>query len=349
MGLCKCPKRKVTNLFCFEHRVNVCENCLVTNHQQCIVQSYLHWLQDSDYSPLCTLCNQQLSDEDAGPCVRLVCYDLFHWNCLDRYAQQMPAHTAPAGYTCPTCKVGIFPPPNLISPVADVLRNLLSKVNWARAGLGLPLIEEPNIPVPSEKALKDTPQEKVVPLRAEAALNASPAVGAPPSVSVPPAPLASPPNYTRPSAQVPPYTSTPTVAHGNHGSAHSVIGVDTGATSRVQDRTTGYGVDPRKLFDSTKGDDIFNMSHDHDEDKYKRRSAFNWLAKWFKSIDKKRKKDPNAVRKRFLMVLLLGIIGFITFVVILSKLGRDSAENDPFLDPLANPNIRNQEANQPAG
>lgn len=32
MGLCKCPKRKVTNLFCFEHRVNVCEHCLVANH-----------------------------------------------------------------------------------------------------------------------------------------------------------------------------------------------------------------------------------------------------------------------------------------------------------------------------
>uniref|UniRef100_A0A8D0L302 Zinc finger protein-like 1 n=1 Tax=Sphenodon punctatus TaxID=8508 RepID=A0A8D0L302_SPHPU len=32
MGLCKCPKRKVTNLFCFEHRVNVCESCLVANH-----------------------------------------------------------------------------------------------------------------------------------------------------------------------------------------------------------------------------------------------------------------------------------------------------------------------------
>lgn len=32
MGLCKCPKRRVTNLFCFEHRVNVCEHCMVTNH-----------------------------------------------------------------------------------------------------------------------------------------------------------------------------------------------------------------------------------------------------------------------------------------------------------------------------
>ncbi|KIH48014.1 hypothetical protein ANCDUO_21920, partial [Ancylostoma duodenale] len=32
MGLCKCPRKKVTNLFCFEHRVNVCEHCLVENH-----------------------------------------------------------------------------------------------------------------------------------------------------------------------------------------------------------------------------------------------------------------------------------------------------------------------------
>ena len=32
MGLCKCPKKKVTTQFCFEHRVNVCEHCLVANH-----------------------------------------------------------------------------------------------------------------------------------------------------------------------------------------------------------------------------------------------------------------------------------------------------------------------------
>ena len=39
--------------------------------------------------------------------------------------------------------------------------------------------------------------------------------------------------------------------------------------------------DPRKLFDLTK-DDMMNISHDHDEDKYKRRSAFQWFQKWFK-------------------------------------------------------------------
>lgn len=34
MGLCKCPKRQVTNQFCFEHRVNVCEHCMVASHQK---------------------------------------------------------------------------------------------------------------------------------------------------------------------------------------------------------------------------------------------------------------------------------------------------------------------------
>jgi hypothetical protein len=101
MGLCKCPKRRVTNQFCFEHRVNVCEHCMVTNHPkvsffflyfmdcykelfgfrrevkhvfsllQCIVQSYLQWLQDSDYNPICELCTKELATED---CVRLICY-----------------------------------------------------------------------------------------------------------------------------------------------------------------------------------------------------------------------------------------------------------------------------------
>nr|CAD7194796.1 unnamed protein product [Timema douglasi] len=103
----------------------------------CIVQSYLQWLQDSDYNPICELCTKELATED---CVRLICYHVYHWACLDQYARQLPATTAPAGYTCPSCKVGIFPAVNLVSAVADVLREKLAGVNWARAGLGLPLV-----------------------------------------------------------------------------------------------------------------------------------------------------------------------------------------------------------------
>lgn len=38
---------------------------------QCIVKSYLNWLQDSDYNPVCTLCNGSLAEGDV---VRLICF-----------------------------------------------------------------------------------------------------------------------------------------------------------------------------------------------------------------------------------------------------------------------------------
>jgi len=139
MGLCKCPKRKVTNQFCFEHRVNVCEYCMVSSHSTCPVQSYLQWLQDSDYNPNCFFCESPLAGEE---CVRLTCYHLFRWSCLDAHCRSLPPDTAPAGYVCPIpgCNTPIFPPENLVSPVADKLRSVLQDVNWARAGLGLPLL-----------------------------------------------------------------------------------------------------------------------------------------------------------------------------------------------------------------
>lgn len=342
MGLCKCPKKKVTNLFCFEHRVNVCEYCLVANHNKCIVQSYLQWLQDSDYSPDCPLCSRNLSDESCGECVRLTCYDVFHFGCLNQYAQKLPANTAPAGYTCPTCKSGIFPPSNMASPVADMLRQMLSKVNWARAGLGLPLIEEPvhvpappppkaATPTPNGDVNRSTPVEEALSTPVTATLTNLSTLGASPA-----------PNTTRPSAQVPPYTATPS-RPPTGPQTHSVISVDAGTSVRGQEKQQN---DPRKLFDSTK-EDIFNLSHDHDDDKYRRRPAMDWLNKWLRSRDTnpKRglKKDPMTVRKKFLIVLLIGVIGFLTVIVIFSKLGRDAADDDPFLDPMANPNIRVKE------
>ncbi|XP_044728804.1 zinc finger protein-like 1 [Chrysoperla carnea] len=140
MGLCKCPQRRMTNQFCFQHKSNVCEYCMIHYHPKCIVQSYLQWLQDSDYDPICQLCKtKELEAED---CIRLTCYHVFHWSCLDSWARNLPSDTAPAGYKCPSCYSPLFPPPNLISPVADVLKEKLAGVNWARTGLGLPLLTE---------------------------------------------------------------------------------------------------------------------------------------------------------------------------------------------------------------
>ncbi|KAH7710194.1 Protein Y45G12B.2 a [Aphelenchoides avenae] len=134
MGLCKCPKRKVTQLFCFEHRVNVCESCLVSSHESCVVQTYLSWLTDSDYDPNCLLCAEPLPSKET---VRLKCLHVFHWSCLNARAGQLPETTTPAGYKCPACLDVIFPSPNQTSPVVDQLRQKLGSVNWGRVGLGL--------------------------------------------------------------------------------------------------------------------------------------------------------------------------------------------------------------------
>ena len=103
------------------------------------MQSYLRWLQDSDCKPVCEICNENLSN---GDCVRLTCYHVYHWACLDNYARNLPPTTAPSGYLCPTCESQIFPRNNLVSPVADVLKEKLATVNWARAGLGMPLVRK---------------------------------------------------------------------------------------------------------------------------------------------------------------------------------------------------------------
>jgi len=53
-------------------------------------------------------------------------------------------------------------------------------------------------------------------------------------------------------------------------------------------------------------------------------------------------KDPNAGIKRFFIILVLALIGFVTLIIIFAKLGRSVTDSDPFLDPMANPNIRVQ-------
>ena len=93
-----------------------------------MVQSYLLWLQDSDYSPDCEFCSRPLAEE---VCARLVCYHVFHWVCLDKHYRALPADTAPAGYFCTVCQAGFFPPDNMVGSVADALREKLKDVNWS--------------------------------------------------------------------------------------------------------------------------------------------------------------------------------------------------------------------------
>ncbi|XP_075426006.1 zinc finger protein-like 1 isoform X2 [Ascaphus truei] len=248
MGLCKCPKRKVTNLFCFEHRVNVCEHCLGANHAKCIVQSYLQWLQDSDYNPNCRLCNTLLSSRDT---VRLVCYDLFHWSCLNDLASQLPPNTAPAGYRCPSCQGPIFPPTNLVSPVASTLQSKLSTVNWARAGLGLPLIEE-------AEPIEETEAHDVTDYRDWSTANSSSDHMSDSPELIPQA------GYLYSSA---PASATQHGVNGGMSQDHAVIIGDTGASTT------------RKVYDTRDTDRNSDTRIDFDDDKYRRRPTLSWLAR----------------------------------------------------------------------
>ncbi|KXS20112.1 hypothetical protein M427DRAFT_52370 [Gonapodya prolifera JEL478] len=148
MGLCKC--RRVTNLFCFEHRKNVCEHCIVADHNRCVVRSYLAWLQDSDYEPACLICKQPL--DDGGDLVRLACLDLFHAACIDDMCAALPDTTAPAGYACPACNSPIIPPDASTSPIAEALRKRFENAEWARHVLPRkpPVASDPSLDAPPD-------------------------------------------------------------------------------------------------------------------------------------------------------------------------------------------------------
>ncbi len=107
---------------------------------QCVVKTYLEWLQDSEYEPAtCGVCKGPLSEENAirllclgmlahepHPCrprlpsdanvccrVRLLTWcdiaDVLHSSCLDAHVNALPPHTANAGYACPVCSVRLHP------------------------------------------------------------------------------------------------------------------------------------------------------------------------------------------------------------------------------------------------
>lgn len=120
--------------------MNVCESCIVKDHKRCIIKSYVQWLQDSDYSEVCLLCMESIH---SGEVIRLSCYDIFHWDCFNKWALDHPSSTPASKYLCPDCKSPVFPPKALVSPVADVIREKFASVAWGRRCLGLPLDPTP--------------------------------------------------------------------------------------------------------------------------------------------------------------------------------------------------------------
>ena len=105
---------------------------------QCIIKPYFQWLEDSNYISICSLCKQSLSSDE---CIRLLCFHIFHWSCLNNFANGLPSNTAPSGYTCPDCNKPIIPSTDQSTPLSRHLKSILSSVSWSRPGLGLSFIE----------------------------------------------------------------------------------------------------------------------------------------------------------------------------------------------------------------
>lgn len=377
MGVCKCEKRNVTNQFCYICRMNVCESCIVKNHGRCVIKSYVHWLQDSDYSSNCQLCMQDISKGDV---LRLTCYDLFHWNCLNDWALSLPENTASSGYQCPDCKTCIFPPNALVSSVADVVREKLATVGWGRRGLGIPA-QVKNIPAqsvvnlvtpskletrnPSSSTPKTsykqpastimTPYTPQTPYSVQSTpqTNANEQLMQQADVSEQPSLYEQPADEDTTPVPVPhTENTTPQPYHHTYKptkevNTSAVSPTTTNGPTYVREKyQTEAPPELRKVYDTTAGEQAIDVTFDHDEDKYQRKGFRQWIGNVV-SINKKSSKVENkkgAPRsyKRLLVILFLFTIAFMTMVLIMSKVGQIFAGNDPMLDPNFNPNIKVQ-------
>ncbi|XP_065919226.1 zinc finger protein-like 1 homolog [Dysidea avara] len=276
MGLCKCPKRKVTNLFCYVHKVNVCEHCMVEQHPRCVVHSYVNWLEDSDFDPTCSLCSNSL---DQGEVIRLVCYDLYHVTCLDKYASSIANGVT---VVCPKCQEPLIPPPNLVSPVADVVRRCFSQFSWAAGLLPPPITTAHSMTLDEldtsiESTSLDLSQQQSYSGQQDHVINF----------------------YTSQSDPV------------NRG--HKPVGIHEEQSPPVADS---------------------------DDDKYKRKGTMERISRTIRNYQTQSNTDDGSfLVRRYWFFAVLIIFSFLSLIVLMTRVGRSIADNDPLLDIRANPNI----------
>jgi len=89
-------------------------------------------------------------------------------------------------------------------------------------------------------------------------------------------------------------------------------------------------------------DDPKDMSFDHDENKYQRKSAIEWFLRWWKLISRApvRRKTAGSLYKRYAVVTFIGVLFFVGIILLFSWLGRMATDGDPSFNVLANPNVK---------
>lgn len=84
------------------------------------------------------------------------------------------------------------------------------------------------------------------------------------------------------------------------------------------------------------------MTFDHDEDKYKRRPTSDKVRRLLKNMlgSHPSPRGGSSIYKRYFMLAIILVLAVIVMLLVMSRLGRYYAENDPNLDPQFDRNIR---------
>lgn len=141
---------------------------------------------------------------------------------------------------------------------------------------------------------------------------------------------------------------------------HSVVNVeDQGAFSRTA--IDGYQASSnRRVFQDIR--DVKEVGFDHDDDKYKRRPASELVRTWWRQVyfifdficyivfiffritwgAPSKVRGGKSLYKKYCMLGIILVLGVVVFMLIMSRLGRYSTENDPNFDIRNNPNVHVQ-------
>lgn len=316
MGICKCKKR--TDLFCFVHKKAVCETCICTEHQTCIVKTYVDWLTDSDYDdPTCGICKGELSGDGV---LRLQCLDMFHPECLDFHASSLPPHTAKAGYICPVCTKPLFPTGDNENPIVFKLNQYLSKAPWAsNLTLG---VKQPSNEVamngtssPSTPTFSHLISDKKKDLDQK---DSQPQIHNPEDTQDKPSSVPSPSSIVSPIKRVIPNTQTPT----------TTVDIQT-PQSVTTDSSDSFGIASRKPL--PRDHLIQLMNDEEDEDKYRKRSVMQlFTALGLVKPSKQIKGRQSRVRfdvKRMLVIFAL-IFCLVTVLILGMNITSDIASKE---------------------
>lgn len=89
-------------------------------------------------------------------------------------------------------------------------------------------------------------------------------------------------------------------------------------------------------------DDPKDISFDHDENKYQRKSAIEWFLRWWKLILRApvRRKTAGSLYKRYAVITVIGILFFVGIILLFSWLGGMATDGDPSFDVIANPHVK---------